>query len=140
MRLSFRVAMLLLLTAGCGTGESRQSAPERRSADTVVVRGPTVIAYFATTQEDASTDEVLDDFQHYLLLQREQLTRLGVGVVESYADGVLVRRDGVSEWRVPRPSVGYLLTAPGKAPRTVDGVMTDADLMEEARAYFVARR
>ena len=109
----------------------------------MVVSGPTVIAYFATTQAESDLDpdagEALNDFQHYLPTQREQLARDGVRLVESYADSILVRRDGASEWIVPRISVGYLLVAPGKRPRTIEGVMTDADLLAEAREYFARR-
>lgn len=123
--------------------EESQPRPAEASRQVIVVSRPTVVAYFATTQGEIDADggagEAIFDFQHYLPGQRSGLARMGIHLVETYADTLVIRSPGVRGLLVPRgrsSDVGYLLVAPGRAWEIMDGVATDVDLVAAAERYF----
>jgi len=111
--------------------------------DTLIVDGPTVLAFFATTQAEIDGDgdqaTALNDFQYYLPVVRDSLQHRAVGLREYYGDSLLVIRGREAELFLPREhlsAVGYVLYAPNRTPRILYGVMTDADLLADASEYF----
>lgn len=143
--------LLSLSLLACEPAGSVPSPPPaavsgQAATDTVVVDGRTVLAFFAVTEDEVDADadlgEVLSDFQHYLPGVREELKGQGIVLFESYADTIVVMRGGRTERFLPRTRevpVGYVLYAPGRPPHVLEGVMTDVDLLDAARARFGLR-
>jgi hypothetical protein len=108
----------------------------------VVVRGPTVVAFFppmteAELQKDPDANETLSDFQVYSARIREPLRKLGIDYNELYVRSFELRiGKKLKTFRPVKVEVGYYLIAPGRKPRIKYGVMTDDGLLEFAEEYF----
>lgn len=107
-----------------------------------VIRRPTMLAFFPhVTQEelerDPDTNEALADFQVYAMRVREPLSKMGIAfeIVDAPSFRVISGSRTIA-FRPRAPKVGYYLIAPGKRPRIVYGVQTDADILELATEYF----
>jgi hypothetical protein len=117
-------------------------------ADTgqVTSSGPLLVAAFITTQAEIDSGdggEALSDFQFYLPSVADSLGTLGVRTAVRYARPIRIVMDRDSiVWRVEEDSgrVGYMMLRPGKPSRTVWGVMTNEDLLSEAKEYFRVER
>jgi hypothetical protein len=108
----------------------------------VVIHLPTIVAFFTVTQaelkNDPDTNEALADFQVYAREVRKPLHDAGVDFQEIYAPSFRVRQGTrITTFRPGKVKVGYYLIAPGKRPRVEYGVMTDTDLLQIAKEYFV---
>lgn len=105
------------------------------SEPTFVVRGPTILAFFPPTDPD--TNEALSDFQQYARQARAPLSKLGVDFKEVYVGSFRVTSAGrTTRFRPGRTKVGYYFVLPGKKPRVEYGVMTDSDLIQDAKDHF----
>ena len=108
----------------------------------VVVRGPTVIAFFKPVpseqvDKDADANEALSDFQLYASRARVPLRNAGIEFHELYTHCFRLRvGNKLTTFRPAKVGVGYYFVAPGKKPRIEYGVMTHADLLQVANAYF----
>ncbi len=108
----------------------------------VVVRGPTVVAFFepvtpAELEKAPDTNEALADFQFYATHVREPLRKAGIAFHELYAHSFRLRvGKRLTTFQPVNVNVGYYLIAPGKKPRVEYGVMTDGDLLQVANEYF----
>jgi hypothetical protein len=134
-RLKLRDAVLLtVLTASLGVAAV--------ASFTFVVRRPMIVAFFPPVTEaelkaDPDTNEALSDFQVYAKLVREPLRKAGIDFHEVYARSFRIRVGAtVRTFRSGDVDVGYYFVAPGKKPRIEYGVMSAADLLEIAGAYF----
>lgn len=146
------LVVLALLSVSCDRlerrGESAPDAPGPPAAapdrvDTLVVERPTLVAYFAATQaeidEAPEIGEAMADFQHYLVAARDSLERRGVLVRELRGDSLVVRHDSATRLLLPaaqQSAAGYAIYAPGREPRILDGVMTDAALLAAVDEYL----
>jgi hypothetical protein len=103
---------------------------------TVVVKGPTIIAFFSPAKaDDPDANEALADFQHYATRDRNSFATLGIEFREVYAPSFRVRVGvNATTFRVGSAGVGYYLIAPGKKPRIEYGV--DNSLIATAHEYF----
>jgi hypothetical protein len=117
------------------------SLPFDDDTGAVVAPGPVVVAAFPVTQAQVDSSEdvatALEDFQTYLPGIADSVRRLGVKFAVRFKTPVRVSAGGQSvTWAVSNDSggVGYLMLAPGKAPKTLWGIHTS--LGEEAREYF----
>jgi hypothetical protein len=133
------LAVALIIFGAAAISFSEAKSPNKK-LPVVQMNGPTVIAFFITTQEkvdqDADANEALADFQIYAHDVREKLKSAGVAFHEIYGPGFDVREGKKSSTYHPKQSVGYYFVAPGKRPRVEYGVMTDGDLMQVALEYF----
>jgi hypothetical protein len=108
----------------------------------VVVRGPTVIAFFepvpsGQVDKDADANEALSDFQFYARSIRTRIRKAGIEFHELYTHSFRLRvGNKMTTFRPAKVGVGYYLVAHGKEPRIEYGVMTDSDLLQVANAYF----
>jgi hypothetical protein len=135
-----RVGALCLLAFAFARGVPSTSAEHR--APVVVVRGPTLVAFFApvTHQElerSADANEALSDFQLYARQARPALAARGVSFEELYTRSFRVS-DGkhVRVFRTTPSGVGYYFVIPGRKPHVEYGVMTSDDLINAANRYF----
>jgi len=131
---------LLLLAAACG-GE--KSPPPRLPAEdtTVVMSGPTVVvAWRRVSQAEVDADEnlalLLFDFERYVANVAPELQKAGLAVHQVGAKRVRLAEAGqpVADVRSDQPR--YILAAPGREPRVIEGLQTDADLLRAAADYF----
>ena len=132
------------IAAGLALGLAAASADalHAQAADTasVPVRGPTVVACFhpvTQAQVDADPDlaTVLDDWQWHWSGAARALRAHGVAAEARMSDWVKLAVGG--RLRLVRcPEVGYVLVAPGRGPKVLRGVTTDADLVDAAAAFF----
>jgi hypothetical protein len=108
----------------------------------IVVRGPTVVAFFEPVpqtklEKDPGANEALADFQLYARSVREPLRKAGVEFHEVYSRSFQLREGKrLTTFRPAKAKVGYYLIAPGRKPRVEYGVLTDADLLQTANEYF----
>lgn len=136
-RLMCTIACVALCACTCPVAAA---AAEKQPV--VVVRGPTVVAFFepvtqAKLEKDPDTNEVLADFQLYATNAREPLRKAGIEFHELYAHSFRLRvGNRLKTFRPGKVNVGYYLMAPGRKPRIQYGVMTDADLVQLASEYF----
>jgi hypothetical protein len=118
------------------------AGPRQAKTATVVVQGPTVIAFFepvtdAELDKDADLNETLSDFQLYARKAREPLRKAGVEFHELYVNSFQLRiGQSLTSFRPTKATVGYYFIAPGKKPQIEYGVMTDLDLLDLANKYF----
>ena len=147
------LVLLALLCVSCDRLERRDrstpaapAAPPQEVAarvDTLVVVRPTLVPYFAATQAEIDAEpeigEAMADFQHYLVAARDSLERRGVLVRELRGDSLVVRQDSTTRLLLPaeqQSAVGYAIYAPGREPRIIQGVMTDAALLAAVDEYL----
>jgi hypothetical protein len=136
-----RVGTLCLLAVAFAPATSTAAD---HHAPVVVVRGPTVVAFFPpVTQKELDgspdTNEALSDFQLYARQARTALAARGVAFEELYTRSFRVS-DGkrVKVFRPGSVRVGYYFAIPGKKSHLEYGVMTSDDLIDTAERYFAA--
>jgi hypothetical protein len=132
---------LLALAAACGGGD--KAPPERLPAEdtTVAMAGPTVVvAWRRVTQAETDADEnlalLLFDFERYAANAGAELQKSGVTVHQVGARRVRVADAGQQVADVPSQEPRYILAAPGKTPRVLEGLQSDAALLRAAAEYF----
>jgi hypothetical protein len=141
-RLAIAVACIALCALWCISGGPGTLVATAEEQPLVVVRGPTVVAFFkpvtdAEMEKDADTNETLADFQLYASRVREPLGKAGIEFQELYARAFRVRDGGeTTTFRPAKVYVGYYFVAPGRKPRIEYGVMTDDGLLQAAHEYF----
>lgn len=131
---------LLAAAAACGTDEP---PPPRLPAEdtTVAVAGPTVVvAWRRVSQAETDADEnlalLLFDFERYVANVAPVLQEAGVTVHQVGARRVRVAENGRQVADVASEQPRYVLAAPGKPPRVMEGMQTDAALLRAAADYF----
>jgi hypothetical protein len=131
---------LLALAAACG-GE--KPPPPRLPAEdtTVVMAGPTVVvAWRRVSQAEVDRDEnlalLLFDFERYVANVVPELQKGGLTVHQVGAKRVRLSESGQQVADVPSEQPRYILAAPGKPPRILEGLQTDAGLLRAASDYF----
>lgn len=132
---------LLASAAACGGGDD--APPPRLPAEdtTVAVAGPTVVmAWRRVSQAEVDADENLAlqlfDFERYVGNVTPRLQQAGVTVHQVGARRVRVADNGRPVADVQSEQPRYVLAAPGKPPRVIEGLQTDAALLRAAAAYF----
>lgn len=131
---------LLATAAACGNDEP---PPPRLPAEdtTVAVAGPTVVvAWRRVSQAEVDADEnlalLLFDFERYVANVTPVLQEAGVTVHQVGAKRVRVAENGQQVADVASEQPRYVLAAPGKPPRVMEGMQTDAALLRAAAEYF----
>ncbi len=130
-----------LLLAACTTGTA-VAQNHTQTEPTVVIHGQTIIAFYPHfSQKDLDSGEgdaeAMDDFSYYASQVENRLKKAGIEFLSEEAKSFKVR-DGatVHSVRGGKISIGYYFIAPGKEPHVEYGVMTDEDILDEARQYF----
>ena len=109
------------------------------------IRKPVVIANIAFKQSELDADtnqglnEVVSDFDTYLLPIRDSLHAQGVELESTNARVIIVRVGGNSytfAFKTDSTLVGYILAAPKRVPKLLSGVRTDFDLPRDVRLYL----
>jgi hypothetical protein len=117
-------------------------AAAAREQPAIVVRGPTVVAFFPPVKEEEikanpDTNEALADFQLYPFQVREPFRKAGFAFHEVYAVSFRIHiGTRITTFRAGQVKVGYYFIAPGKEARVEYGVMTDGDLLRIAGDYL----
>ena len=134
------VGILVFVAAWVGSGCSQHTSTNPQPV--FVIHGPTIIAFFAPVtakdlDNDEDTNEALSDFQFYNGKVGGPLHKAGIEFYEADARYFRIRiGKTISTYRTGKYGVGYFFIAPGKKPHIVYSVMTDEDLLDEARNYF----
>jgi len=134
--------MMILACVGVVAAGVSSSAQSVEHEQLVTVNGPTIVAFFPPVsqrelQDNPDTNEVLSDFQLYTGQASEPLRKAGITFEQLYTRSFRVKVEkSVSRFVPAQPGIGYYLVAPGKKPRVVYGVTTDADLVSQANEYF----
>jgi hypothetical protein len=107
---------------------------------TIVVHGPTVVAFFAPIKHPETEGDELQALAHFKANAkqvRETLEKSGVELDEVYAVGFEVRNGAkVETFDSGHMKVGYYFVAPEKKPRIEYGIAAPAQLLQVAREYF----
>ena len=135
-------AALPLLSAAAACGGEKTPPPRLPAEDTTVaMAGPTmVVAWRRVTQAEVDADEnlalLLFDFERYVANVTPELQRAGMTVHQVGARRVRLADAGrqVADLRTQEPR--YILAAPGREPRVLEGLQTDAALLRAAADYF----
>jgi hypothetical protein len=130
----------LAAAAACG-GE--KAPPPRQPAEdtTVAVAGPTVVvAWRRVSQKEVDADEnlalLLFDFERYVANVTPGLQQAGLTVHQVGARRVRLAEGGRQVADVASEQPRYILAAPGREPRVLEGLQTDAALLRAAADYF----
>jgi hypothetical protein len=117
------------------------AAAEPASADTIPITGNTVVAYFVFTSTDGNSMDAYADFMHYLPTIEQGLDACGVRLVMTDASVVIARGQMLERFdpRALKVGVGYRMMGPGRRDLTLEGVQTDADLLDAAAEHFGLR-
>ena len=122
------VAAALIFAIGLGSADE----------DAIVVRGPTLIAFFPQASEQQLEEkpdlvEMLDDFHFHLNSAAETLRAAGVSIHVVPAGEIRIL-DGDRVRVLAPPSdgsdLGYYMVAPGRESSLALGIYTDVDLIE----------
>lgn len=118
------------------------ATPRTKDKLVFTISQPTVIAFFPLlTQEEVNKgedEEALADFQFYFNTIKRPLNAAGISLYEADRRSFQIRDQGkVSVFKTGKIGIGYYFIAPGKKPRVEYSVMTDADLLDVARKYFL---
>jgi hypothetical protein len=132
---------LLAAAAACGGGD--EPPPPRLPAEdtTVAVAGPTVVvAWRRVSQAEVDADEdlalLLFDFERYVANVTPVLQQAGVTVHQVGAKRVRVSEGATQVADVQSQQPRYVLAAPGRPPRVIEGLQSDAALLRAAADYF----
>jgi len=116
---------------------------EKAVGETFQISGPTIIAFFPTTQsevdKDADENETLSDFQNYLYEMKQPLQDAHIRLEQSYDPAFQVNVDGklvMFNAKSSQNGYGYYFIEPGKAPHLVSDMMVDEDFQQKSKAYF----
>jgi hypothetical protein len=141
MLLCAAAALPPLAAAGACGGE--EPPPPRLPAEdtTVAVAGPTVVvAWRRVSQAEVDADEdlalLLFDFERYVANVTPVLQQAGVTVHQVGARRVRLAEAGRQVADVQSEQPRYVLAAPGRPPRILEGLQTDAALLRAAADYF----
>lgn len=116
-------------------------APAKRP-EVFVIHGPAIIAFFhPISQKELDNGEgdaeAGDDFSYYSSVVRKPLKNAGIRYETIVARSFRVRvGKKIRVFHTGEIGIGYYFIAPGKEPHVEEGVMTDDDLVDEARKYF----
>lgn len=142
MRLPVQLsAIVCICLFATGAALAQRTNHQHTSAPTMVSgSGPTIVAFFPVTPAEADSDgdvsEAFSDFTFYAHKAAPRLKRAGIQFRVVNERSFQLRINGrVVVVRVGEDS-GYCLIGPGKKPYIERGVMTDDDLVVEARKYF----
>lgn len=133
-RVNAAVALLtMLLAATSALGKSA------KTSDAFEISGPTVIAFYPTSNDlkKDDADSALFDFQLYTTNARRTLEQSGVEfeVVNTRSFNVVL--DGKpAKFKPAKAAPGCYFAMPGKKPRIEYGVMNDTDIVRTAQEYF----
>lgn len=136
------LAALPLLSAAAGCGKEEAPPPRQPAEDTTVaVTGPAVVvAWRRVSQAEVDADEnlalLLFDFERYVANVTPTLQQAGVAVHQVGARRVRVADGGRQVADVQSEQPRYVLAAPGKTPRVIEGMQTDAAILRAAAEYF----
>jgi hypothetical protein len=108
---------------------------------TIVVRRPTIIAFFPPNPSElpsgSDLNEALADFQLYAGQVKVPLEKLGVDFYEVYTRSFRISIAGkLTAFRTGKAAVGYYFIAPGRKPRIERGVDSDIGILQVAHDYF----
>jgi hypothetical protein len=135
-RFFWLVVSIAALAAG-GNAQVPAGKPE-----VFVIHGPTIVAFFhPISQKELDNGEgdaeAGDDFSYYSSLVRKPLKSAGIRYETIVARSFRVRvGKKIRVFHTGEIGIGYYFIAPGKEPHVEEGVMTDDDLVDEARKYF----
>jgi hypothetical protein len=135
-------AALPLLAAASACGGDKTPPPRLPAEDTTVaVAGPTVVvAWRRVAQAEVDADEnlalLLFDFERYVANVVPELQKAGFTVHQVGAKRVRVADGGRQVADVQSQEPRYVLAAPGRDPRVLEGLQTDAALLRAAADYF----
>jgi hypothetical protein len=135
-------AALPLFAAASACGGDETPPPRLPAEDTTVaVAGPTVVvAWRRVTQAEVDADEnlalLLFDFERYVANVVPELQKAGFTVHQVGAKRVRVADGGRQVADVQSHEPRYVLAAPGREPRVLEGLQTDAALLRAAADYF----
>lgn len=136
------LAALPLLASAAACGGDKTPPPRLPAEDTTVaVAGPTVVvAWRRVSQAEVDADEELAlqlfDFERYVGNAAPRLQQAGITVHQVGAKRVRVADAGRQVADVQSQQPRYVLAAPGKPPRVIEGLQTDAALLRAAADYF----
>lgn len=136
------LAALPLLASAAACGGDEPPPPRLPAEDTTVaVAGPTVVvAWRRVSQAETDADENLAlqlfDFERYVGNVTPRFQQAGVTVHQVGARRVRVADAGRQVADVQSQDPRYVLAAPGKPPRVIEGLQTDAALLRAAAEYF----
>jgi hypothetical protein len=132
-----RVFVLILV---CASGLGYAAPAKWRVPPVFSIDGPTVVAFFPVTEvglKNGDTNEALGDFQHYASTVDKPLQRRGIKFYQSYASSFRLKDQRGTQLFTPKDGqCGYYFSAPSQKPHVEYGVMTDEDLLNEARKYL----
>lgn len=137
----FALAALVLGLAAVSGASQARLASAHKPAPPIAITGPTMIAFFPTTQAEVDrnpdTGEAISDFQFYINETGKKFKEAGIKVVEVYEPNFRIQT-GKSIRLFPNPKglAGYYFVAPGRGPHVEYNVMTGEDLIDAARRYF----
>lgn len=141
-------ALLLLaaalppLAAAAACGGEKPPPPRLPAEDTTVaMAGPTVVvAWRRVSQAEVDADEnlalLLFDFERYVANVVPRLQQAGLTVHQVGAKRVRLAESARQVADVQSEQPRYILAAPGKPPRVLEGLHTDAALLRAAAEYF----
>ena len=142
-RLFLALAAALPLVAAAAACGGETSPPPRLPAEdtTVAVTGPAVVvAWRRVSQAEVDADEnlalLLFDFERYVANATPALQEAGLAVHHVGAKRVRVAEGARQVADVPSEEPRYILAEPGRAPRVIEGLQTDAALLRAAADYF----
>lgn len=136
------VAAVPLLAAAAACGGETAPPPRLPAEDTTVaIAGPTVVvAWRRVSQADVDADEnlalLLFDFERYVANVTPVLQKAGVSVHQVGARRVRLSDAGRQTADVQSQEPRYILAAPGRPPRVLEGMQTDAAILRAAAEYF----
>jgi hypothetical protein len=130
----------ILLVLAFASSSVSGAAPDYKVPPQFPVQRPMIVAFFPVTAaelKDVYTNEALSDFQFYVSRVDKPLHKVGVTLHRVYAQSFKIQiLTGIQVFQPEEGNCGYYFIAPGKKPKVEYGVMTDADLYQEAAAYF----
>jgi hypothetical protein len=135
--MKLRILLSILL---CASGLAYAAMADYRVPPVISVEGPTIVAFFPVTDselKDAETNEALSDFQHNASQVEKPLQKRGIKLFQSYAASFHLKfKTNVRVFTPEKGQCGYYFITPGQKPHVEYGVMTDEDLLQEAKKYL----
>ena len=136
------ILAIALVAAWSSWAPSCASQSSRVQPQVFEIQRATVVAFFLPMTESETNSgngesEALGDFNHYASLAQKRMKNAGIDFHVTNAPSFQIRTEAkLRTFQTSEVGVGYYLIAPGKEPQVVNGVMTDEDLVDAARAYF----
>lgn len=116
-------------------------AASSESTRIIVIKKPTVIAYFNITQKEVDKNEdvseALSDFQIYTERATARLKTMNITLHQRYGPSFRIRVGGkVKLVPVSKGDHGYYFVTPTKPAKIFESVGTDEDIVRSAAKYF----